>query len=444
VIKASFEIDGIVEKPDVIGAVFGQTEGLLGAELDLRELQKSGRIGRIEVNVTIEGTKSKGEIIVPSSLDRFDTSSLAAALETVDRIGPCEAKIKVLSIEDTRNVKRDFVLSRAKDILKTMISEQTPESREISDKLRDDVKTADAIKFGPDQLDAGPEVETAEEIIVVEGRADVLSVLRAGIKNVICLQGKNIPQTVVDLSKKKKVTLFVDGDRGGDLIIKNFMSVGDVYYITKAPDGKEVEELTQKEILKCLKNAESVDEYMAHNREGGRRFERSEGGERRERGRYERRERGPPRERGGYERRERGSRGPPRGRGERGPQRGRGFGRGPPRGGGRGFGRGPRREYSDEPMRPPLSEPYAGELGKLEGSFKGVLLNKDNAIVAEANVRDLAAEMEKQNDIEAVVFDGIITQRLVDIANKRNIKHLVGVKQTQIENKGEVKIESKA
>ena len=47
--QANFEIEGVVEKPDVIGAVFGQTEGLFGPELELRELQKSGRIGRIEI-----------------------------------------------------------------------------------------------------------------------------------------------------------------------------------------------------------------------------------------------------------------------------------------------------------------------------------------------------------------------------------------------------------
>ena len=50
-IHARLQAKGIVEKPDVIGAIFGQTEGLLGADMDLRELQRTGRVGRIEVDV---------------------------------------------------------------------------------------------------------------------------------------------------------------------------------------------------------------------------------------------------------------------------------------------------------------------------------------------------------------------------------------------------------
>ena len=44
IIHANIDIEGVVDRPDVIGAIFGQTEGLLGADLELRELQKSGRI----------------------------------------------------------------------------------------------------------------------------------------------------------------------------------------------------------------------------------------------------------------------------------------------------------------------------------------------------------------------------------------------------------------
>ena len=46
IVHSSINIDGVVDRPDVIGAIFGQTEGLLGADLELRELQRSGRIGR--------------------------------------------------------------------------------------------------------------------------------------------------------------------------------------------------------------------------------------------------------------------------------------------------------------------------------------------------------------------------------------------------------------
>jgi len=37
--KLSFEIDGAVDKADIIGAIFGQTEGLFGPEMNLNEPQ---------------------------------------------------------------------------------------------------------------------------------------------------------------------------------------------------------------------------------------------------------------------------------------------------------------------------------------------------------------------------------------------------------------------
>ena len=76
-IQARLATDGIVEKPDIVGAIFGQTEGLLGDELDLRDLQKSGRIGRIEVEVASTKGKSEGTVYVPSSLDQVETAILS-------------------------------------------------------------------------------------------------------------------------------------------------------------------------------------------------------------------------------------------------------------------------------------------------------------------------------------------------------------------------------
>ena len=106
IVHATIFIDGIVDKPDVIGAIFGQTEGLLGADLELRELQRSGRIGRIEVKVDTKGGKTNGDIIIPSSLDKAETAIVGAALEIIQRIGPCTAKIKVEKIEDVRISKK--------------------------------------------------------------------------------------------------------------------------------------------------------------------------------------------------------------------------------------------------------------------------------------------------------------------------------------------------
>ncbi|MEK6923115.1 MAG: DNA primase DnaG [Nanoarchaeota archaeon] len=252
VIHAKFELSGIAEKPDIIGAIFGQTEGLLGSNLELRELQKSGRIGRIDVNTENKDGKTFGEIILPSSMGKTETAIIGASLETIERVGPCEAKIKITGIDDVRVSKRDFVRDRAQELLKTLVADM-PDSQEFTNLLNENSRTSEMIEIGKDKIVAGPEVETSDEIIVVEGRADVLNLLRYGIKNAIALQGTNIPQTVIDLAKKKSATLFVDGDRGGELIIKKVAELTQMNFVAIAPDGKEVEELTQKEILKALR-----------------------------------------------------------------------------------------------------------------------------------------------------------------------------------------------
>lgn len=254
IVHTKIQIDGVVDRPDVIGAIFGQTEGLLGSDLELRELQRSGRIGRIEVNTDVKGGKTDGEIILPSSLDKEETVLVAAAMETIQRIGPCNAKVKVEKIEDVRITKRNFVVERAKELLKQLSDEVLPDSAELTEEVATSIRMMDICEYGRERIPAGPTVDESEELIVVEGRADVLNLLKNGIKNVVALGGTNVPQTIMELSKKKEMTLFVDGDRGGDLIIKGVMSVCDVDFVIKAPDGKEVEELTKKEIHKALRN----------------------------------------------------------------------------------------------------------------------------------------------------------------------------------------------
>ncbi len=260
VINGKIKIEGIVKKPDVVGAIFGQTEGLLGDDLDLRELQKSGRIGRIEVQLETKSGKTKGTFTLPSGLDKSQTAVLGAALETVDKVGPCESEVEIESIKDTRASKRDFVVGRAKELLGDLEKEM-PESQEISTEVKDSMKKAKAQAYGKEKLSAGPDIDNSKDIIVVEGRADVLNLLSKGINNAISLKGSKIPKTVRKLSKKKETTLFVDGDRGGDIIVEEFKQLGDPDYVTKAPRGKEVEELTQKEILKRLRKSIPIDEY---------------------------------------------------------------------------------------------------------------------------------------------------------------------------------------
>ncbi|MEK6808434.1 MAG: DNA primase DnaG, partial [Nanoarchaeota archaeon] len=254
IVHATIDIEGVVDRPDVIGAIFGQTEGLLGADLELRELQRSGRIGRIEVLTDIKVGKTKGSIILPSSLDKAETSIVAAALEIIQRIGPCNAKIQVNHIEDVRVSKRKLVIERAKELLKNMMDGVLPDSQEIADEVAQSVRVMEILEYGKDRLPAGPGIAESEEIIVVEGRADVINLLKNGIKNAIAINGTSVPETIIELSRKKVITAFVDGDRGGNLILKELLAIADVDYITRAPDGKEVEEITKKEIHKALRS----------------------------------------------------------------------------------------------------------------------------------------------------------------------------------------------
>lgn len=260
VIRANIEVEGVVEKSDVIGAIFGQTEGLLGDKLDLRELQKSGRMGRVQVNIESKGGRSKGCIEIPSSLDKVETALLAAAVESVDKVGPCDAKIEVVRIDDVREEKRKKILERAKELLSKWRSEAAPETRELLEEVLKTSREAQLTHYGPERLPAGPEVDSSDTIIVVEGRADVINLLRYGYRNVIALEGTPVAQTIVDLSRRRTTIAFVDGDRGGELALKEMLQVADVDYVARAPPGREVEELAGKEIAKCLRDKVPADQ----------------------------------------------------------------------------------------------------------------------------------------------------------------------------------------
>ncbi|PIN95225.1 hypothetical protein COU53_00285 [Candidatus Pacearchaeota archaeon CG10_big_fil_rev_8_21_14_0_10_30_48] len=255
-IHATFEAIGPVEKPDVIGALFGQTEGLLGNELEIRELQKEGKIGRIEVETERDGSKTKGKIQIPTALDKSETSLIAAAIETIDRIGPTEATITIEKIEDVRGNKRDYILERAKKLLEGMDGRN---SKEISENLKKDSRASKIQEYGSEKLPSGDLSD--KEIIVVEGRADVVNLLENRVNNVIGMNGTKLPQGIIELSKEKEITLFVDGDRGGKLIAKNVIDNANIVFIAFAPDGKEVEELSGKEILAALRRKIPVKEF---------------------------------------------------------------------------------------------------------------------------------------------------------------------------------------
>ncbi|MBT4377075.1 DNA primase [archaeon] len=260
-IHASLNAEGALEKPDVIGALFGQTEGLLGADLEMRELQKEGKIGRIEVEISKQERRTIGTIQIPTALDQSETTLIAAAIETIERVGPCDAQIEIERIEDVRGSKRDYIIERAKKLMMN-ISGST-DSREISNEIKDSTKIASVKEYGKNKLACGADLDN-KELIVVEGRADVVNMVRAGINNVIGMNGTKLPDEIKELSKTKEITLYLDGDRGGKLIAQNVMANAEVKYIAVAPDGKEVEELTSKEILMNLRKKVPANEYFGN------------------------------------------------------------------------------------------------------------------------------------------------------------------------------------
>lgn len=265
VIKASIRANGVVNKSDVVGAVFGQTEGLLGDELDLRDLQKSGRMGRVEVDIKSDKGKSTGEIVISSSMDQVETSVFAAALETVERVGPCKATVKVTSLDDSRATKREVIIERARSLLISLIKDSRSAGSNITDTVRQVLQTEEIVRF-KGKLPAGPNVESSDAVIVVEGRGDVLNLLKHGIKNSVAVEGTNIPKEVVGLSKERTVTAFVDGDRGGEMIIQELLQVAEIDFIARAPDNTEVEHLTHKQIMKSLRDKVTAELFMEQNK----------------------------------------------------------------------------------------------------------------------------------------------------------------------------------
>jgi DNA primase len=265
-IHISLTAEGVVEKPDVVGAIFGQTEGLLGEDLDLRDLQRTGRVGRIDVQITSKKGETKGEILISTSLDRAETAILAASLETLDRVGPCIAHVMVQSIEDIRVVKRKKIVERAKEILLDRFEDGTIDSDELLDDVRQSIRVQKIGSIGEEKVPAGPNVQDSDAIIVVEGRADVLNLLRYGIKNAVAVEGTHIPRIVEELCEKKTATAFFDGDRGGELILRELLQVADIDFVAFSPKGKSVEDMARKEVIKTLRNKVPVeyirDQYL--------------------------------------------------------------------------------------------------------------------------------------------------------------------------------------
>ena len=480
-VKAKITADGIVEKPDVVGAIFGQTEGLLGEDLDLRDLQKTGRIGRIEAEVTSKGGKSEGIIYVASSLDQVETVVLASALETVDRVGPCRATIRVLGIEDVRVVKREKVVERAKELLNEMISQSKGSSADLTQSIRQSIQVEEITSFGKDRCPAGPGVKDAESIIIVEGRSDVINLLKAGIKNGIAVEGTNIPKTVQDLSREKVATAFVDGDRGGELILKELFQTSEIDFVARAPRAHEVEELTAKQIVKCLRNKVPGDQYMELNgltSGNGNDEEHATASE--ERPRRDADER-PRRDFNDRSRRDRDS------QRDRDNKKKDNRGRENDNDGGRRERFNPdnvekfkkrseetteepeerispapekstkaRKERAapkvaeeseeEKPTRSPRAkkdrntktlspeqEAFRDLLLDMSSTHNAKLLSDDNTVVREVAVKSLVNSLKEDSEgITSIVFDGVISQRILDVSSEKGIKTIVGTRKGNI------------
>ncbi|MGD8545709.1 MAG: DNA primase DnaG [Candidatus Bathyarchaeota archaeon] len=344
VIRAKFAIDGVVEKSDVIGAVFGQTEGLFSSELDLRQLQKSGRIGRIEIKLHSEQDKTKGTITIPTSMDRVSTALIAASIESIDRVGPCTSEITLEKIQDVREARRKTIIDRAKEILHEWTIESMPSVDEIFKEVADTLNVVKVEKYGSEKLSAGPKIEGSKEIIIVEGRADVINLMRCGMYNVIAVEGAKIPDTIRNLCKKKEATAFLDGDRGGELILKELMQVSDVKYVARAPTNREVEDLNCREIFETLEKKTPIKKIS---------------------------------------------------------------------------------KTMKKEKKIEVPEKFSQIAKDLEGTLEAVLLDEKKAQIERLPVNQLIDKLQKTEGVDTIIFDGIITGRIIDVAVEKEIKNII-------------------
>jgi DNA primase len=356
-VRLRFEVDGVVERADVIGAIFGQTEGLFGPEMNLNELQKSWKVGRIEINLESKNDKTRGEVIVPMSTDIGTAALIAAAVESVDKVGPCSARVTLGAIEDVRATKRKQIVDRAKAIVREWSSKTTSEGENVLKDVTESTKRAKVVNYGMENLPAGPGVFSSEMVYLVEGRADVVLFLRTGIENVVALEGTSIPDSIIELGKKKRLIAVLDGDRGGDLIEKELAQVVRVEKVIRAPPGKEVEDLTPMDVLNMLRS----EKLEAPARPA-----------RRERAAEKPEEKAP--------------------------------------------------EEPEEPVVIKTRELFPD----LNGTLEAILLDQGLQEVGRYPISELVQKMQGASGAYYLVFDGIVTQRLVESATKVGIKGIIG------------------
>ena len=412
-ITSNFAIQGVVEKSDVVGAIFGQTEGLLGQELDIRDLQKSGRIGRINVEMESQDGKTKGKITIPSSLDRVETAILAATIETVDRVGPCAAEFKLISLEDVRKRKRDKIIGRATELLQKWDLEVSPETQEITEKVAEATVTEDIIAYGNENLPAGPEIDVSDTIIICEGRADVLSLLGIGVLNAIATNGTKVPKTIADISRKKTTIAFLDGDRGGDMILNELLQVGKIDFVARAPDGKEVEDLTKKELLKALQQKVP---YINNKPANGMSFNKKRDNTPSPKSKPPKRSSKPQ-----QSRKSRFNRRNDKPRGRKKPSS--------------------KSKPKANTQITEVPDVLRNTTQEMLGTTKARFYDENLQLIKEVPTSLIVEEMQKESGkIKNILFDGIVSQRLLDISSKEKVEIIIGTRIGNVKKPGNLKV----
>jgi DNA primase len=397
-VKLKFEVDGLVEKADIIGAIFGQTEGLLGPEMNLNELQKVSKVGRIEVNVDSKSNTAKGDALIPMSTDISTAALIAAAIESIDKVGPFQARFGLVGIDDIRAIKKKVIVDRAKKIVQEWATKTISEGEEMLKDVYDASKPGKLTAFGKAQLACGTGVFDSDWIILVEGRADVINLLRAGFDNAIAIEGAKIDETVTKLTEGKRVVAFLDGDRAGDLILKELQGLVKIDRILRAPAGREVEECTPLEIAEILRE---TTPYVASSTQHGQPFQQHS--ETRQLSKREKQEQLTEIQQ----------------QTQIASSSGDGL-----------------QEEDNAGILSAVREVYP----QINETLEAVLLDSSMRTLLKIPVSDVVKKLNITEGATLLVLDGIVTQRLVEAADKAGIQYIVGHRTAELKKPTDVRI----
>ena len=161
--------------------------------------------------------------------------------------------LRLDAIDDVRAAKKDDIVKRAKEIKQKWATKTVSEG----ESMLNDVHQGDSRKlttYGPSKLTCSSGLSDSNWVILVEGRADVINLLRAGYDNALAIEGAKIDESIKELcNSKDTVVAFLDGDRAGGFILKELKSVVPVDYELRADNDVEVEELTPQRIDEILR-----------------------------------------------------------------------------------------------------------------------------------------------------------------------------------------------